>query len=449
MSKKIDYQNLSSNIIKNSEVTTEDMDETHLTKFFRKTKRKIFGSTFKLCLVVIIIFLLVIFRIRSSSLSSIPNTIMSTTTSVKPTDFYSNAPNIIFHKTHKTGSSSIQNIMYRLGLKHRMPILWGKHGGTGIGYPASFNTRMVINKEKTARISTNHMRNSDELLKMFDERRETFQFTILRHPYSLIKSSYHYFGQHVSTPCFTDSENFADFVNRYDELSRKVRTTIWDKILNKNKNSPHCQNFMSFDLGYAENLYWIEDEPAYKVANETERIKFKNDKTKIQLTKIIDDLDQKMNLVLILEHYWESIILLKEALDLEYEDVIAFKLNRAIPADRSTIGFNSSNPETVEKYKQKIERHLPIDTAIYKHFYQIFLKKWHDYGQTKMKREVAKLKKITEISEKNCKVTEVIPQGKDFFTESQHIPENKLPWHPNNVKITTLLIDVDKDETRL
>ena len=139
MSKKIDYQNLSSNIIKNSEVTTEDMDETHLTKFFRKTKRKIFGSTFKLCLVVIIIFLLVIFRIRSSSLSSIPNTIMSTTTSVKPTDFYSNAPNIIFHKTHKTGSSSIQNIMYRLGLKHRMPILWGKHGGTGIGYPASFN----------------------------------------------------------------------------------------------------------------------------------------------------------------------------------------------------------------------------------------------------------------------------------------------------------------------
>ena len=184
MSKKIDYQNLSSNIIKNSEVTTEDMDETHLTKFFRKTKRKIFGSTFKLCLVVIIIFLLVIFRIRSSSLSSIPNTIMSTTTSVKPTDFYSNAPNIIFHKTHKTGSSSIQNIMYRLGLKHRMPILWGKHGGTGIGYPASFNTRMVINKEKTARISTNHMRNSDELLKMFDERRGMFQFTILRHPYS-------------------------------------------------------------------------------------------------------------------------------------------------------------------------------------------------------------------------------------------------------------------------
>lgn len=45
--------------------------------------------------------------------------------------------NIIFYKTHKTGSSSIQNIIYRLALKHNLPIIWDKStGNTDLRYPS-------------------------------------------------------------------------------------------------------------------------------------------------------------------------------------------------------------------------------------------------------------------------------------------------------------------------
>ena len=367
------------------------------------------------------------------------------TNNLKPKFSPKTAPNIIFHKTHKTGSTSIQNIMFRLGLKHKLPILWGKFPGTTIGYPSDFTTDMVINKEKTARISTNHMRTTSQLMKFFDQKKwDTFQFTILRHPYSAMKSAYLYYGPEIT--CFYNSKNFSDFINRYDELSRKNHDGIAksERIYNK---KAFCQNFLSYDLGYAKDLYWIEDKPAYQASQyESAKLKFKNKQTKAYLNSTITKLDEQMNLVLILEHYWESIILLKEALNLEYEDVTAFKMNRAIPADPSTLGFDSSNPKIVEQYKQKIEQYLPIDTAIYNHFYQVFLQKWYNYGQLKMKQEVAKLKKLTENEEKSCKVTEVVPQGKDFFTPSQHIPQNKIPWHPVGVKITTLLIDVDQNE---
>ena len=61
MNKKIDYQNLPSNIMKDLEITTDDNDgesptkgADDLTRFFRKTKRKIFGFAFKLHFMVII-----------------------------------------------------------------------------------------------------------------------------------------------------------------------------------------------------------------------------------------------------------------------------------------------------------------------------------------------------------------------------------------------------------
>ena len=132
-----------------------------------------------------------------------------------------------------------------------MPILFGN---PYIEYPESFNTRMVINKEKTVRISANHLRPSYKLLNMFDKRRPTFQFTIIRHPYTLMKSAYHYYGQQNSVYCFKNSKNFADFVDRYDELSRKDRefNTVWDRIRNKNMNSPQCQNLLSYDLGHRD-----------------------------------------------------------------------------------------------------------------------------------------------------------------------------------------------------
>ena len=52
MSEKIGYQNLPTNEIQNSDDTIEDEDGD-LSRFFKRSKQKIFSYPFKLCLVVI------------------------------------------------------------------------------------------------------------------------------------------------------------------------------------------------------------------------------------------------------------------------------------------------------------------------------------------------------------------------------------------------------------
>ena len=347
-------------------------------------------------------------------------------------------PNILFYKTHKTGSSSIQNIMYRLGLYQKMPIIFAGGYSTTIGYPHKFSVSMVINKLHSAKISTNHLRPSEELYEVFTTGQENlFQFTIIREPYSLLKSSFHYYRSY--SDCFENAKDFSDLMKNYPKLALKDQQS--DRA-----SHPFCHNLLSYDLGYEKNLFAIAGKNAFN-----DKIKKVQKDTRIN--EIVSDLDKKLDLCLILEHYWESIILLKEALNLSFEEVIAFKLNRAIPNEGKKMieeyGFDTKNDDKLNNYYQNelIPKYLPIDTAIYKHFYQKFINKWKEYGEEKMAKDIKILKEMTKnLYEKTCQVTEVLPKIKARFKKNQNVPENKQSWHPPNVKISALLMDIPETD---
>ena len=331
----------------------------------------------------------------------------------EPENTQLNLPNIIFYKTHKTGSSSIQNIMYRLALKHKMAIIWSKGPGTNCGHPGGFRAKGMLNKEGTGRMIANHMRSNDEIYRMMDPNiKNTFEFTILRHPFSLLKSAYNYYN-HTSS-CFYDSKTFTDLVDRYDYYSHREAGV----------QKPYCHNGISFDLGYDKHLFHLLDDQEAKQK---------------RIDEIVQSLDKKMNLVLILEHYWESMVLLKDALGISYEDVMSFKLNRVLPGEKETLGdLNNGN---MDDYREKVRKALPIDTAIYDHFYAIFRSKWRNYGKQRMEDDVQILKFLVRGKGIVCDVIEKIPkgQGGEFLPE-QNIPENKVPFHPPNVSTTTLIL---------
>ena len=216
-------------------------------------------------------------------------------------------PIIIFFKTHKTGSSSIQNILYRLALKHKKSILWGASDQTSsIRYPEFFDKRNVINEVGTAEIAANHVIPIDKngsfekFYQMFKtktknkKKTKIFKFTIIRHPLGLLKSNYNYW-YNVKNPgaCFRQSKTFNQFLTNYQNYSFKQffdRNTDWGDF---------CQNSMSFDLGYD---WEVEGN------NNNER----------QIENIIENLDKELDLVLILERYWESVILLRVIGDLVF-----------------------------------------------------------------------------------------------------------------------------------
>ena len=296
-----------------------------------------------------------------------------------------------------------------------MPIIWSSndHESTSLDYPARFEESLSLNNRYTVEMSCNHLGYSDKLLKMFpkDYRKNhnLFQFTIIREPLEMINSIYHYYKHFADYRCFQNSNNFSDFLINYDSYIADIGVGF-----------PLCKNGVAYDLGYRDD----EDEAIFEMIN---------------------DLDRKMDLVLILEYYWESMVLLKYALDLSTSDVIAFKLNRAVVNENAIL--KNERPTELQKYQKLVHKNFPADTAIYNFFRKRFLSKIQTFGMDKMKVEVDILKQATRNEYEKCQVFEVIPLGKngDFLPE-QKVPENKIPWHPPNVRISSLLFNFSRSD---
>ena len=114
--------------------------------------------------------------------------------------------------------------------------------------------------------------------------------------------------------------------------------------------------------------------------------------------------------------------------------------------------------ENNQKYLKLAGKNLPIDHAIYNHFSEKFeLEIAKRFGtQEEIDQEVELLKNLTrEKYEKTCQVTEIIPEmnNGDFSLEQIkkfEIPEDRIPWHPKDTVITTLVPkNKTSDECRL
>ena len=363
--------------------------------------------------------------------------------------------NILFHKTHKTGSSSIQNIMYRLALKHNLPSIWDKTATTDLRWPIPFNMSFIINKPGTVRISSAHMKPTEDIYKAFDKNRTLFEFTILRNPFDINKSSYHYYHDKLQI-CYKNSTSFIDFLENYQLLSRNGY--LRDRIRIKSFHDPFCYNCMSHDLGYNKH-FWPPKTTPFKIVEDDWKVRKLGNLTlldweKARIKEIIDDLDKKLSLALILEHYYESLILLKDALNLSFDDIISFELNRVVSENSEQMGYDISNKDEEkairEKFEPRIKKFQPIDSAIYDHFYQKFMVKWREYGVERMEKDVAFLKMKNLRMYKKCKVREIAPDqpNGDFSLRQirENIPLFNIPWHPPKVKVMAMVTDVDRFE---
>ena len=94
---------------------------------------------------------------------------------------------VIFVKTHKTASSTIQNILFRFGTKHNLVFALPAHNGNRFNYPRPFNLDMVKKIDAPVNIITNHLRASDELRKVNSKAK---MVTIVRSTASLYESTF-------------------------------------------------------------------------------------------------------------------------------------------------------------------------------------------------------------------------------------------------------------------
>ncbi|XP_018117844.2 galactose-3-O-sulfotransferase 2 isoform X2 [Xenopus laevis] len=255
--------------------------------------------------------------------------------------------NIFFLKTHKTASSTIMNILFRYGEFHNLTFALPSKTNSQFFYPKYFTAAFVdgfsAHNNNTYQIMCHHMRFLlTEVEKVMPS--NSFYFTILRNPVSLMESSFSYYK---ATSSFIRAKSLEDFLN---------------KTSNYYKGNSHARNIMTFDLGFDHN--GKESPKHFQLAGRM--------------------VEATYDLVLITEYFDESLVLLKDALCWTFDDVLSFPLNTRT---------NSTKLAMSQDTQEKIKIWNQLDWQLYVYFNNSFWDRVEKFGKERMQREVEELRK--------------------------------------------------------
>ncbi|NXO39638.1 G3ST2 sulfotransferase, partial [Locustella ochotensis] len=260
--------------------------------------------------------------------------------------------NVMFLKTHKTASSTVLNIMFRFAEKYNLTVALPAGQLFHLGYPKIFMSHFVEGFGTIGQnynIMCNHLRfNPLEVKRVMAA--NTFYFSILRNPISLLESSYVYYKNYV--PAFRSSKNVNEFLASPTKYYHPA----------DHRENIYARNIMWFDFGYDNNA---EDDAKYTQA-------------------VLEEIEQNFHLILIAEYFDESMILLKHALCWDLDDVIYFKLNSR---SQDTVQMLSLESE------EQVKTWCSLDWKLYLHFNQSFWRRIEEtIGLEVLEKEVDRLR---------------------------------------------------------
>ncbi|KAM3874281.1 galactosylceramide sulfotransferase [Diretmus argenteus] len=291
--------------------------------------------------------------------------------------------NIMFIKTHKTASSTILNILFRFGEKHKLKFAF-PDGRNDFFYPSPFQCSQVKEYQpgECYNIVCNHMRfDAQEVAKLLPA--DAVYITILRDPAELFESSFHYYHRAVPLTWRIDGDN------KLAEFLHHPRTFYSPDAY----NSFYLKNLLFFDFGFDNNLE--PDDP--------------------RVVTVIETLSKSFHLVLIAEYFEESLILLKDTLCWTMEDLLFFKQNAR---------KGSSVSRLTSELRAKALEWNGADWRLYQHFNSTFWARVEAYGEKRMKREV------NELRRRNAEMKTICIEGGDAVEARMIQDRSLLPWQP-------------------
>ncbi|KAJ8020334.1 Galactosylceramide sulfotransferase [Holothuria leucospilota] len=260
--------------------------------------------------------------------------------------------NIVFVKTHKTGSTTLTAILNRYGFSRNLSFLLMAGASTGhFNYktPTLSKGRSVFRPPigvkkgdftnyRNYNISAVHIRYSRKIMEALVFHGDLYYISILREPVSQFLSAFQYFElEKKYLQNVTSSSTFEEKVLTFLDLPSKVFT-----------EGPFTWNNQIFDLGFSKDHM----------------------KNITSINQYISKLSAELDLFLIMEYFDESLILLKKLLCWEYEDIIYIK-RRAQPSPGKI-----SNPSTIDR----IRLHNNADWLLYSHFNKTLWSRIAAYG---------------------------------------------------------------------
>lgn len=291
--------------------------------------------------------------------------------------------NLMFMKTHKTASSTLLNILLRFGEKNQLKLAL-PDSRNDFFYPLSFFRSQVKNYRPGMcyNMVCNHMRfNAPEVEKLLPG--DAFFFTILRDPAELFESSFHYYKGCVPQTWRIPGKNkLSEF------LTNPKRYFNPEGI-----NSFYLRNLQFFDLGFENDLE--AGDP--------------------RVHQSIEYVAKRFQLVLISDHFEESLILLKDALCWQMDDMLFFKLNA-----RRAVSVSSMSPEL----KAKAREWNGADWKLYQHFNATFWARVEAYGRRRMEEDVRELRR------RNAEMEAICIDGRGAVVAQDITDGHMKPWQP-------------------
>lgn len=263
--------------------------------------------------------------------------------------------NLLFLKTHKTGSSTIQNIVYRYGDNHGLTFALPV-SDVYMGTPSLFEKRFAIRSSSGKyNMLANHARyNRPEMDRIMYE--DTAYITILRHPSTQFDSMYNFYG--FKRLFGVDLAVFAENPHRY--YARQGGRPMHSSL------SPTL-----YDLGMSKPD--LSDETAIR--------------------RKITKLDSDFDLILISEYLLQSLVLLKEQMCWDFNDVTYFTANART---------KSKVDEMSQRTFDQLYKWNEGDAILYEHFNRTLWKRIEAYGLERMERDVRTLEKMNEALAEKC-----------------------------------------------
>jgi hypothetical protein len=226
---------------------------------------------------------------------------------------------VVFVKTHKTGGTTITNMILRHAERNNLLVgLPIQDHWELAGYPAKFDSRLIDPLNEKYDVLCHHFRFNEELIAPKVNDLASY-VTIMRNPISNYESIFGFFRDYP----------FSQWIGHNGTL----KTFLSDPEKYYDESTPwyfRAKNYMAFDLGF----------------NNT-------DPTPEYTEYAIQKMDKRFDLVMITDRFEESIVLMRELLCMSEDDVIylALKVRRETQSTELTqdegLGINMNPKLTV------------------------------------------------------------------------------------------------------
>ncbi|XP_062454317.1 protein KRI1 homolog [Rhea pennata] len=295
-------------------------------------------------------------------------------------------PPVAFVKTHKTGSSTLQNILFRAAERRNLTLAFPRYTFQ-FAYPQPFSPAFAEPPPPGAAgydLLLSHLRLEPAALRRLMPPGTVF-LTILRDPVRTYRSVFHYYCG--SVPAFQPLRNRSRPLAAFLRRPRRY----YDP---REPGNGLARNPMAFDLGLEAGGDPSGSGGAWQ--RELER------------------LNRTFGLVLIAERFEESLLLARELLGLRLEELAFVPLNARRPGDEAAL-----SPGDV----RRLRAWNWLDVRLYRFFRAVLRGRVERYGRRRMSRDLGALCALLRDARRRC-----LRGGPVGPAET---PDELRPWQPD------------------